>query len=206
MKIFRSLILCIIFSIVGGFAHAQKGEVAKLETVTKEMLDVLYNDRYEGYTYEQQESAVRSILEENYDVMVLIRRAMARNWSLLSTEEQAQVQELVVKLIVKAYIEGLRSLDRPIIEYGDLITITEKRFEIPARVTFPDGKVFNLVYRFGRLKSGWQIYDILAEDVSIVSNYRQQFDDHFRKGTGAELIEKLEKFLEEDNLNEKTKL
>lgn len=205
MKIFRSLILCIIFSTAGGFAHAQKGEVAKLETVTKEMLDVLYDATYESYSYEQQESAIRSILEENYDVMVLIRRAMARNWNLLSTEEQAQVQELVIKLIVKAYIEGLRSLGRPTIQYGDLITITEKRFEIPAMVTFSDGKVFNLVYRFGRLKSGWQIYDILAEDVSIISNYRQQFDDHFRKGTGAELIEKLEKFLEEKTVDENTK-
>ncbi len=44
--------------------------------------------------------------------------------------------------------------------------------------------------------------DILAEEVSVVSNYRQQFDDHFRKGTGAELIEKLEELLEKDNLIE----
>jgi phospholipid transport system substrate-binding protein len=51
------------------------------------------------------------------------------------------------------------------------------------------------------LKTGWQIYDIVAEDISIVSNYRQQFDDHFRKGNGAQLIEKLEKLLKQEELD-----
>ena len=63
-----------------------------------------------------------------------------------------------------------------------------------------------MVYRFGRLKTGWQIYDIVAEDISIVSNYRQQFDDHFRKQNGAQLIEKLEKLLKQEGLDASTKL
>jgi ABC-type transporter MlaC component len=41
----------------------------------------------------------------------------------------------------------------------------------------------------------------VAEDISIVSNYRQQFDDHFRKGNGAQLIEKLEKLLKQEELD-----
>ena len=62
-------IICMFF-IIGGFAHAQEGEAAKLESVTKDMLSVLYSDEYSDYTYEQRESAVQSILEQNYDVMV----------------------------------------------------------------------------------------------------------------------------------------
>jgi len=37
----------------------------------------------------------------------------------------------------------------------------------------------------------------------MVSNYRQQFDDHFRKENGAQLIEKLEKLLEQEQLDAK---
>lgn len=204
MRVFRNIIC--IFLIAGGCAHAQTNEVAKLETVTRNMLDVLYSDAYKHYTYKQQELAIRTILKQNYDVMVIIRRTLGRNWKLLSLEEQTKVQELVTLLVVKAFINGINGMERPIVNYGDLVTITENRFEIPSVVTFPDGKIFNVVYRFGRVKSGWQIYDIIAEDVSIVSNYRQQFDDHFRNGTGAELIEKLEEFLEKDELDESTKL
>jgi phospholipid transport system substrate-binding protein len=54
------------------------------------------------------------------------------------------------------------------------------------------------------LKTGWQIYDIVAEDISMVSNYRQQFDDHFREENGARLIEKLEKLLKKEVLDVST--
>jgi phospholipid transport system substrate-binding protein len=46
------------------------------------------------------------------------------------------------------------------------------------------------------------MYDIVAEGISIVANYRQQFDDHFRRGTAAELIQKLEELLKEGTLHE----
>ena len=205
MRVFRS-ITCLALWFICGFAQAHDNEVAKLEAVTKDILDVLYSDVSKHYTYEQQESAVQSILKQNYDIMVLIRRALGRNWKQLSAEEQVKFKELVTKLIVKAYIEGMQGLERPVIEYGDLVMITDKRFEILSVIVFPDGRVFNLIYRFGRLKSGWQIYDIVVGGVSVISNYRQQFDDHFRKGNGAGLIKKLEDFLEKGELDTSTKL
>ncbi|MEZ7843721.1 MAG: ABC transporter substrate-binding protein, partial [Opitutales bacterium] len=82
-----------------------------------------------------------------------------------------------------------------------VIEVTSKRIEVPVVISFPSGKTFNVLYRLGLLKTGWQIYDIVAEDISIVSNYRQQFDDHFRKGNGAQLIEKLEKLLKQEELD-----
>ena len=68
-------------------------------------------------------------------------------------------------------------------------------------------QTFYILFRLGRMRSGWQIYDIVAEgSISVVSNYRQQFDDHFRKGSGAELITRLEDLLLQDIINEKTKI
>ena len=62
-------------------------------------------------------------------------------------------------------------------------------------LTLPDNKI-NLSYRLARLESGWQVYDLLVEGVSIVSNYRKQFDSHFLKKGGDELIDQLETKLE----------
>jgi phospholipid transport system substrate-binding protein len=55
--------------------------------------------------------------------------------------------------------------------------------------------VYQLTYRFGRLQSGWQIYDILAEGISMVANYRQQIDDHFRNDNAQALVKKLDELL-----------
>ena len=202
---FRLLIIC-AFLLLGASAYSQEGEVAKLEAATKDALDVLYESECKDCTTEEKAAAVRSILERDYDLMIIIRRTLARNWNLLSPAEQLQVKELVTKLVVNSFVSGVQGLERPRVEYEELVMITDKRFEIPSRITFPNGKVFNVVYRFGRLKTGWQIYDIVAEGVSVVSNYRQQIDDHFRKGDGAGLIDKLKKLLEEGNIDESIQL
>lgn len=198
----KQLLVYATFLSLGVSAHADVEAVAKLESATTDALDILYEEKYKDYSNEEKAVAVRAVLERDYDFMVLIRRTVGRNWKQLSNLEQIEVKDLVTKLVVKAFVEGVQGTERPMVSYGEPVMITDKRFEVASVVTFADGRVFNLVYRFGRLKTGWQIYDILAEEVSVVSNYRQQFDDHFRKGTGAELIEKLKELLEKDDLIE----
>ena len=179
----------------------QANETAKLATTMEATLDIMYLDAYKDYTSAQRQDAVRAIVEDQYDLEVLIRRAMARNWSLLTADEQMQVRNLIDQLIVKSFVEGMAGKDRPILDCGAVIEVTSKRIEVPVVISFRSGKTFNVLYRLGLLKTGWQIYDIVAEDISIVSNYRQQFDDHFRKGNGAQLIEKLEKLLKQEELD-----
>ena len=198
----KQLLVYATFLALGVSAHADVEAVAKLESATTDALDILYEEKYKDYSNEEKAVAVRAVLERDYDFMVLIRRTVGRNWKQLSNLEQIEVKDLVTKLVVKSFVEGVQGTERPMVSYGEPVMITDKRFEVASVVTFADGRVFNLVYRFGRLKTGWQIYDILAEEVSVVSNYRQQFDDHFRKGTGAELIEKLKELLEKDDLIE----
>jgi phospholipid transport system substrate-binding protein len=69
-----------------------------------------------------------------------------------------------------------------------------------------DGRTIRLKYKLARMQSGWELYDLVAEDISLVSNYRQQFDEHFRRGTTAELIEKLLELLKHEKLDSKVTL
>ena len=198
---FLSMIACVaLFAVL----PTQADESAKLATTMEATLDVMYLDAYKDYTSAQRQDAVRVIVEDKYDLEVLIRRAMARNWSLLTADQQMQVRNLIDQLIVKSFVEGMTGKERPILGCGAVIEVSSKRIEVPVVISFPSGKTFNVLYRLGRLQTGWQIYDIVAEDISIVSNYRQQFDDHFRKENGAQLIEKLEKLLKEEGLDAST--
>ena len=202
---FRMNFLSLIASVaLFAVLPVQANEKAKLATTMEATLDIMYLDVYKDYTSAQRQDAVRAIVEDQYDLEVLIRRAMARNWSLLTAGEQMQVRNLIDQLIIKSFVEGMAGKDRPILDCGTVIEVTSKRIEVPVVISFPSGKTFNVLYRLGLLKTGWQIYDIVADDVSLVSNYRQQFDDHFRKGNGAQLIEKLEKLLKQEELDVST--
>jgi phospholipid transport system substrate-binding protein len=205
-----TIITCITLLTLFGAVSVQADEHAdqrvKLSATMESALDVVYLDDYQEYTIQERQEAVREVIERNYDLNVIIRRALARNWNLLTAEQQEQVSDLIDQLIVKTLVLGFEGQARPMIACGDVIVVTEKRMEIPVVISFPGGETYHVLYRFGRLKTGWQVYDIVAEDISIVSNYRQQFDDHFRKQDGAQLIEKLEKLLDEDQLDVSTQL
>lgn len=203
MKYLNMIAYVALFALVA-VLPARADESAKLAATMEATLDIMYLDDYKDYTSAQRQDAVREVLESNYDLEIIIRRAMARNWNVLTADEQIQVRNLIDQLIVKTFVEGMEGQNRPIIRCGDVVEVTSKRVEIPVVISFPDGDTFNVLYRFGRLKTGWQIYDIVAENISIVSNYRQQFDDHFRKKNGAQLIEKLEKLLKEEKLDVST--
>jgi phospholipid transport system substrate-binding protein len=186
---------------ISSMFSAEAPEVEMRETVDA-ALDVLYSDCYQNV---DKHVKVREVIEQRYDLSVIIRRAIGRNWTLLKEEEQGCVVELIKQLIVKAYIAGLEGKERPSITFDKTVQISDKRIEIPSIVLL-DGNTYRVLYRFGHLESGWQIYDIVAEDISVVSNYRQQFDDHFRKESGAELIEKLQELLKKEDPYEDIKI
>ncbi len=198
--------LCLIFLFF--CAQLMGAEVSprdRLMTTVDAAMDVLYDECCKDLPTSEKQVKVRAVIEGSYNLTVLIRRAMGRNWSRFSDSEQIEVIDLIKSLIVKAYVQNLGELNRPEISFGDTVKITDKRIEIPSTI-ISDGNKFFVLYRLGRMRSGWEIYDIVAEDISVVSNYRQQFDDHFRRGNGQQLIEKLRALFESDKLNEKIEL
>lgn len=201
MKAPKTLFIFLLLGCLTALSAASVPRETLIATVDK-ALDLVYGDCCIETSLEHKQQKVRELLEANYDVTVLIRRAIGRNWNLMNAQEQGKVLDLVKQLVVKTYVKGLNGKDRPVVTFEDTIQVSEKRLEVPSTVVL-DGKTFYVTYRMGRMKTGWEIFDIVAEDISVVSNYRQQFDDHFRKGTGAELVAKLEELLQKDDLDEK---
>lgn len=195
---YYSLLLCLLALTS---AQANQAELAKLRRTVNAALDALYGECCADLSEEEKQAKVRAVLEENYDLDVIIRRAIGRNWRELNESQQEEILELVKQLVVRAYVEGMKDKTRPEIEFGEMIKITDKRMEVSSTVSLDDKKV-EVLYRLGKLRSGWQIYDVVAEDISVVSNYRQQIDDHFRQGDAGELIAKLKELLTKDEIDE----
>ena len=201
MKKSAVLIFVLFFSLLHGGLSAST-ETQRLRGVIDAALEAVYGDCCVEMSVEEKEARVHAILEAEYDLNVIIRRSIGRNWKLMNEQEQQQVLDLVKQLVVRTYVNSMQGTARPEVELGEEVLITDKRMEIPSTIKLGE-TVYSVLYRLGRMRSGWQIYDIVAEDISVVSNYRQQIDDHFRKGNGRELIEKLTEQLTSDDLDEK---
>lgn len=185
----------------GAVLSADEPQRELLQSTIDAALDVLYAEGSSQLSFEEKQAKVRAAIEAHYDLDVIIRRAIGRNWRLMSVPEQAKVLELIKRLVLKAYVQGLDGKSRPVVTLGEVVAVADKRIEIQSTIIL-DEQTYSVLYRLGRMKSGWQIYDIVAENISVVSNYRQQIDDHFRRSTGAELITRLEELLEQDAIDE----
>ena len=173
---------------------SEENPVPRLEQTMNAALDLIFLPEYADKSEGVRAGLVRATVEKQFDLGVLIRRTFGRNWQRMDESSQAHISEQVKQLMVFAFVEGMVGKNRPTITFGAPEFLSSKRIEVTSQILV-DEQLYKVTYRLGRLQSGWQIYDILAEGISMVANYRQQIDDHFRNDTAEALVEKLDELL-----------
>lgn len=201
MKRYLKTAIFLIGLLAAHLSYATDAEAEKLSGTIESVLDVIYGEGSRDQSIQEKQAKVRAVLESSYDLDIMIRRAIGRNWQRMNAEEQTRVLELVKQITVKSYVRGMEGKQRPEVKLGKLVAISDKRMEVDSTIRL-DGNTYYVLYRLGRMPSGWQIYDIVAENISVVSNYRQQIDDHFRRKDTTSLIERLEELLNIDEIDE----
>ena len=102
------------------------------------------------------------------------------------------VRQAFANLLLITYLDKIQGYNGEKIEYsGEVLSTKGDRAEIQTIVTLSDGKPVPVAYRM-MLKNGkWVVYDVLIENVSLIKNYRSQFQDVLTRGTPEQLIERL---------------
>lgn len=192
MKLFK-ISLCVFAFFTSNLLLATNDPAIQIKETSENVLEILYSD---SQTIEEE---ILAYLSDNYDLDIIIRRTLGRNWNKINSEHQQRVVALIKRLVLRAYIDGMRGKIKPDIQYSDTRFISTKRAEVPTFVYFSD-KPIALTYRVGLVSGQWEIFDIVVENISIVLTYRNQFDVFFTKNTSDALIKKLETLLTNENL------
>jgi phospholipid transport system substrate-binding protein len=180
------LILCLLFAATAYAKHpAEEMLIGSVEAV----IDALFDEQAATLSAAEKRLRVRAVVDDRLDFSFIIRRAFGRNWQQLDSGQQDEVINLVTETLITTYVESFAGSQAPTIRYGRLVELTTNRVEIPSTVE-ANGRKVNLVYRMGRMESGWELFDVVAEGVSMVANYRQQLDNHFRRGDAESLIKR----------------
>jgi phospholipid transport system substrate-binding protein len=170
-------------------SHAKHPAEEKLIDAVDAVLNALFDDRAATLSFADMRLRLRAVIDEKIDFSFIIRRAFGRNWQQMDPQQQHEIVNLVTETLITSYVENFAGNQRPEIQYGRLVEISGNRIEIPSKIEL-NGREINLLYRMGRMQSGWELFDVVAEGVSIVANYRQQFDDHFRRNDANNLIKR----------------
>lgn len=140
----------------------------------------------------QRRQALRCAIDERFSFKKMSQFSLARHWKTISPVQQEKFVELFGKLLEETYVSKIESYTNEKIEYtGE--SVSKKKAKIYSQVIADDIKI-PIEYRmFKASKDNWMIYDMLIEGISLIKNYRTQFDDILQKDSFEELLEELQK-------------
>lgn len=171
-----------------GTTTAQADPKEELRETVNSVLVELY--REVPATPEERKATLRTIITTRFNFEAIARRALGRNWNRFDEKEQARFVQLFTTLLIETYADRYDGKIRPEVEWGDSIELARNRMEVHSKVIL-DGQAYSVIYRLAILENRWQVYDVIIEGVSLVGNYRQQFDSVLSNGTPAELLQTL---------------
>jgi phospholipid transport system substrate-binding protein len=164
----------------------------ELVGVVENLLEELYTET--PATEGKRKEKLRTIITTKFNFEAIARRALGHNWNRFKESQQKEFVELFTGLLVNTYADRYDGKIRPTISWGESIDLARNRIEIHSVVSL-DGQNYQVLYRLALLEDQWQVYDVIIEGVSLVGNYRQQFDSVLSRQKPEDLL----KILREKN-------
>ncbi|MGH7961087.1 MAG: MlaC/ttg2D family ABC transporter substrate-binding protein [Candidatus Binatia bacterium] len=161
---------------------------------------VLEDPAYQGPDQREQRIAkVREILLPQFDSQEIAKRTLGTHWRKRTEEERKQFVQLFVDLVEKTYSSNLDRYDPGVKLFFDQERIIDGEYaEVDTRIFDPVlDKTFAINYRMHKSDGRWLIYDVIAENISMVGNYRNQFHRILSKSSYQDLVQKIEQKLKE---------
>jgi phospholipid transport system substrate-binding protein len=134
---------------------------------------------------------LKPVLSDIFTFDGITRRAVGPAWRGFTPAQQAQITELFTELVMRTYAERFDPVSPVEISYGQPVDLGRNQVEIPTVVTY-SGSNFAVIYRLQPEGGSWRVFDIIAEGVSLVGNYRAQFDSIVNRGGAPALIRSLQ--------------
>lgn len=192
MKSLFALFFGFLVAATPAFAQEESPE-AMIKHVTDDVLTIVRHDKdiQNGNTKKAIELVEAKVLPSfNFQHMTAL--AMGRDWNKASPDQKKRLTEEFKTLLVRTYSNALTSYRDQTVRYkpakgapGDTEVV------VKTEIVQPGSKPIQLDYSVEKLDHGWKVYDVVVAGVSLVSNYRDTFNQEVRANGVDGLIQML---------------
>ena len=160
---------------------------------------VLEDPNYQGQDHKQQRLAkVKEIVLPQFDSQEVAKRTLSTHWNGLTDQQRQEFVQLFIALVEKTYSHNLDRYNNGVQFFFDHERIEDQFSEVDTRVLDPvQNRTFSIGYRLHNVNGKWLVYDVVIENVSMVQNYRNQFNRILTKSSYEELIKALQNKIHE---------
>jgi len=138
----------------------------------------------------ERRDQLKQILFARFDFTEMARRALGANWRRRTPQEQEEFVRLFTDILERAYadiIEGYT--DEKIIYFNERVDGTYA--DVGSKILTSKGEEYSIYYKAHLVSNEWKVYDVVAENISLVNNFRSQFNRVIANSSYEELIRRL---------------
>jgi phospholipid transport system substrate-binding protein len=208
MRILRMFfVLFLLFLFLSAMtAGAYAGEATnQVKQTTDKVINILKNKELNKPSRtKERRTIIRKTINERFDFEEMAQRSLALHWKKRTQEEKKEFVSLYTDLLEKSYIKKIESYTDEKILYLDEI-IDDEYAVVKTKIIIPKKNLeVPIEYRLLVKKGGkWGVYDVVIEGVSLVNNYRNQFNKIIRQSSYEDLIKRMKNKREEEFFEEK---
>lgn len=119
----------------------------------------------------------------NFDFRQMTQLAVGKNWGKATPEQQESLVNEFRTMLVRTYSASLSSVADYRIEFKPFKAApSETDVTVNTEVSKPGAPPIPIDYRMEKKDAGWKVYDVLVDNVSMVTVYRNSFNSEVRKG------------------------
>jgi phospholipid transport system substrate-binding protein len=130
---------------------------------------------------------LRQIVYPLFDFNEMAMRSLGAHWRKLTPEQRKQFVSTFTALLEKTYADQIDVYDGQQVVYtGE--SIDSNYAQVDSRIIDKKGQSYSVAYRLQSVDGKWKIYDVVAENISLVNNYRSQFNRLLSKSSFEDLL------------------
>lgn len=185
------LIVVGLFLFVGTLGFAAESPTEVVRTTINEVMRILNDDSLKSSAkLLPRRRLLEQVIAQRFDYAEMSKRALAANWTPLTNEQRDEFVDLFKGFLSDRYASKIEGYSGEQVEYlGERLDgqYAEVRTKLrSSKVEIPMD--YRLINKGGR----WYAYDIVVDGISLVKNYRSQFDKIIRSGSYKELVRRLQ--------------
>jgi len=170
-------------------AAAEPGDQVR-QTVDK-LLAILKDPQLKGErSKNERREKLKEVIYQRFDFTEMARRSLGAEWRRRSPEEQKEFVQLFTDVLEQAYLDQIESYSGESVRY--LEQGADGHYaEVATRIIDNKGQKFSVDYRLHNVNGDWKVYDVIIEDISLVNNYRSQFNRVLARSSFGELLKSM---------------
>ena len=187
LKVGFSVVLWVAFA-----TAAQAGEPTdQLRAHVDEVLQILQNPALRTPDKaEERREVIRRVANQIFDFEETAKRALGPHWNARTPAERKEFVALFTDLLERSYVSRIEQYGGEKVTYvGD--QVMGDQAIVKTRIVSKTGTDIPVDYRMLKTANGWRVYDVNIEGVSLVANYRTQFNKIVQTESYQALVDRL---------------